>query len=90
MKNEVYVFTGEEAHIPAGIFTTLEKAVEWIKTHSLTGMLSKYPVDTGLYDWAINENFFTVKKDHQKEAKFIQRFTCASLEHFHFEKGEEI
>ncbi|ROS17714.1 hypothetical protein EDF65_2095 [Chryseobacterium nakagawai] len=45
-------------------------------------------VDEGLYDWAIENDFFKVKNEHQKEAKFIQQFTCASIEHFHFENGE--
>lgn len=83
--NEVYVFTGEKSPFPSGIFTTLENAEEWIIKYSLSGMLNKYPLDMGLYDWAIKENFFTVNKEYQKEADFIERFTSASLEHFHFE-----
>lgn len=84
----MYVFIGEGASFPAGIFTTLEKAEEWIRTHSLSGILSKYPVDKGLYDWAIQEDLFKVKNDYQKDSKFIQRFTCASSDHFHFEEGK--
>ena len=86
----MYVFIGEESHFPAGIFTTLENAEGWIKKYSLTGILNIYPVDIGLYDWAIAKDFFTVKNDYQKESRFIQRFTCASMEHFHYENGELI
>ena len=44
----------------------------------------------GVYNWAIKENFFTIRNEYQKESKFIQRFTCASMEHFHFEDGKLI
>lgn len=88
MSNEMYVFIGEGSNFPAGIFTTLENAKEWIEKYSLNGILNKYPIDIGIYDWAIKEDFFTVKNEHQKQSKFIQRFTCASMEHFHFEDGK--
>lgn len=85
----VYVFVGENSSFPAGIFTTLDKAIEWIEKYSLSGVLNKYPVDIGLYDWAIQKDFFTVKNEHQKGPEFIQRFTCASMEHLHFENGKQ-
>lgn len=88
MKNEIYVFTGEGSNFPAGIFTTLENAEKWINKYSLNGILNKYPTDIGIYDWAVQEDFFTIKNEYQKEPKFIQRFTCASMEHFHFENGK--
>lgn len=72
-----------EASFPSGAFTTTEDAEQWIRKYSLSGILSQYPVDEGLYyDWAIEKDFFTIKNEHQKEAKFIQRFTCASMKHF--------
>lgn len=90
MKNGIYVFVGEGGSFPSGVFTTTEDAEQWIRKYSLSGVLSQYPVDKGLYDWAIEKDFFTVKNEHQKEADFIQRFTCASMEHFHFENGEQV
>ncbi len=86
----MYVFIGEGSNFPSGIFTTLLNAKEWIEKHSLNGILNKYPVDMGVYNWAIKENFFTIRNEYQKESKFIQRFTCASMEHFHFEDGKLI
>lgn len=88
MKNEIYIFTGEGSNFPAGIFTTLENAEKWIKKYSLNGILNKYPTDIGIYDWAVQEDFFTIKNEYQKEPKFIQRFTCASMEYFHFKNGK--
>lgn len=88
MISEIYVFIGAGSNFPAGVFTTLENAKEWIEKYSLSGILNKYPTDIGIYDWAIKEDFFTIKNDYQKESEFIQRFTCASIEHFHFEDGK--
>jgi len=47
-----------------------------------------YPVDEGAYDWAVSNNFFEVKTDDQLQPSFIQKFTCAIQEHYHYENGE--
>ena len=52
-------------------------------------MLTLYPLDTGVYEWAIENDIFTPKEEHQFNPSFIQRFTSASMEHYHFENGEE-
>ncbi|MGE8555433.1 MAG: DUF7710 domain-containing protein [Chryseobacterium jejuense] len=90
MQEEVYLFIGNEAKFPSGVFTTIENAKQWIEKYSLSGILNKYPLDEGLYDWAIKKDFFTAKNEHQKEAKFIQRFTSASMDHWHFENGQQV
>jgi hypothetical protein len=41
MINEMYVFI-EGSNFPAGIFTTLDNAKEWIEKYSLSGILNKY------------------------------------------------
>ncbi|WP_426670215.1 DUF7710 domain-containing protein [Mucilaginibacter sp. McL0603] len=88
VKNTVWVFHGAQGRFASGVFTTLEKAGHWIKKHSLTGVLTEYPLDEGVYDWAIENELFDVKKDNQREPAFIQSFTTASQEHFHYENGE--
>lgn len=88
MINEMYVFIGEGSNFPAGIFTTLDNAKEWIEKYSLSGILNKFPIDMGIYDWAVKEDLFSIKRQYQKESAFIQTFTCASMEHFHFENGK--
>jgi hypothetical protein len=88
MEKHIYVFTGEGGSFPGGVFSERQIAVDWIKKYSLSGVLSNYPIDIGLYDWAIENKYFEVKKENQKEAKFIGKFTCASVEHLHFENGE--
>ena len=88
MEKKIYVFMGKGANFPAGTFNNKENAIEWIEKYALSGVLSEYPIDVGLYDWAIEKGYFDVKKDYQKESKFVEKFTCASINHFHFEEGK--
>ena len=85
---QVWVFNGARSNFPSGIFRSHEQAERWIKKNNLTGTLTLYPVDTGVYDWAIAEGYFQVKKPHQATADFIGRFTSASMEHHHYQDGQ--
>ncbi len=87
-KSDIWVFSGSGGQIPSGVFSSKEKAEEWVRKHKLTGTLSRYPLDAGIYDWAISNAIFKVKKDLHKEPYFIQTFTSASQEHYHIEYGE--
>jgi hypothetical protein len=51
-------------------------------------LLTEYPTDEGVYDWAVRLDYFDATKATQSEPEFIQNFTCANQEHFHFENGE--
>mgnify|MGYP000392113644 CR=1 FL=1 len=85
----IWIFNGEKGSFPSGAFSTIEKAEEWIKGHGLSGVLTEYPIDIGVYDWALEKGFFKPKRDDQKEAPFIQRFSDARQNHFHYENGEK-
>jgi hypothetical protein len=50
--------------------------------------LTKYPVGVGVYDMALEAGIFTPKRDEQRSAEFIGRFSSANLEHYHYENGE--
>jgi hypothetical protein len=84
----IWVFIGEGGAFPSGIFSNRASAQEWIIRHSLSGILTEYPIDTGVFDWAIKRGSFLPKRPEQSTPKFIGRFTCASLEHIHFENGK--
>lgn len=86
---EVWVFNGNGGTFPAGIFASKEDAETWIISNQLSGCLTKYPVGVGLYEWAIAEGHWAPKKEHHREPQFIQRFSSAALEHYHYEAGEE-
>ena len=83
----VWIFTGPKAQFPAGAFTQREIAELWIRQHGLSGTLTAYPVDVGAFDWAVSAGHFTPKRDDQRSADFIQRFSSASQEHYHYEHG---
>ena len=66
--NEFYMWVvqGSRASFPSAIFSTKEKAVQWIEKYKISGMLSKYPIDISIYDWTIMKGFFKPKRDDQK------------------------
>ena len=85
----IWIFNGVDARFPGGAFSSKENAEAWITENGLSGLLVKYPVDVGLYDWAVDSGIFNPKRNEQKTARFIQRFGCASAEHYHYEDGLE-
>ena len=86
--NSVWVFNGNNSNFPSGVFSSREKAEEFISTRKLSGVLTEYPMDVLVYDWAISNGHFKPKRDDQRTPEFIQRFSSASQEHFHYENGE--
>jgi len=88
MTDWIWIFHGEGAMLSTAVFTDFEKAEEWIKKYSLSGVLTKMPLNQSVYDWAVEKEMFTPKTEFHKKPGFIQQFTSASLEHFHYKKGE--
>ncbi|WP_339493156.1 MULTISPECIES: DUF7710 domain-containing protein [unclassified Pseudomonas] len=85
----IWVFNGEMARFPSALFISLEDAKDWVNHNKLTGILTKYPVNIGIYDWAIKNSLFRPTEDKHNSSSFIGSFTCASMDHLHFEDGEE-
>lgn len=85
---EVYVFQSPvKGKFCSGIFSKKELAEEWIKKYSLTGVLTLYPVNESVYDWAIRNGNFSPKKQEETTPDFIAGFSSASQIHFHYEDG---
>lgn len=76
-------------NFPAGVFSSKAKAAEAIAKYKLSGCLTLYPADTLVYDWCIDNDFFTPKNERQKTPKFIESFSSAYQEHYHYTDGEE-
>ena len=83
----VWIFVGAQAAFPGGVFCELEAAEAWILKHQLSGTLSRYPVDDGVYDYSLRRGWFAPRTDQQRSSNFIERFSSASLEHYHYERG---
>ena len=88
MVEAIWVFNGAASQFPSGVFSSKEIAEEWITKHNLTGVLTKYPVDIGVYEWAIQNGFFTPVEEREKTPRFIQRFSSSNQEHYHYEDGK--
>lgn len=84
----VWVFNGAGSRFPSGIFSRKEIAEDWISINSLSGILTLYPLDEGIFDWAIKKGLFFPTKNNEREPLFIQKFTSASQEHYHYENGK--
>ena len=84
----VWVFNGANGRFPGGVFTSEVLAEKWIRTNQLTGVITKYPVDVGTFDWAREQGFLSEKVIKRTEPDFIGSFTSAGFDHFHFENGE--
>lgn len=84
----VWVFNGEGAKFPAGVFSTVDEARRFIDQYSLSGVLTRYPLDISAYDSAINEGVFSPSAE-KLTSRFIARFTSATMVHYHFENGKE-
>jgi hypothetical protein len=83
----VWIFVGDGGKWRSGVFSSREAAIEWISGHRLTGMITEYPVDVGVYDWAVASGSFRPGKTQHSSAEFIGGFTTAAQEHEHFSDG---
>lgn len=83
----VWVFMGEGATFPSGIFSAQDKAEAWIAQHALSGVLTHYSVDEGVYDWAIRNEYFRPRPEKRVDSRFISRFTSGRMTHVHYEDG---
>jgi len=83
----VWLFHGADGRFAGGVFTDIALAEKWIFEHRLTGVLTEYPVNTGVFNWAIDTGLFTPKKEEHHSPAFIGKFTTAAQEHFHYENG---
>ena len=84
MDRFVWIFNGNKSKFPSGVFAARADAESWIRRRKLTGVLTKYPVDVGAYDWAVEQGLFAPKKVEQTSAEFIANFSSAAQEHIHF------
>jgi hypothetical protein len=90
-KFHVWVFNGSSARFPSGVFSDLEAAKGWISRNRLTGVLTAYPMNEGVFDWAIANDCTNLSpakvQVKASDPNFVGSFTSASQEHFHFEAG---
>ena len=86
--NVAWLFNSQGRGFPSAVFQDQQLAIEWIAKHKLTGISTCYPLNIGVYDWAIENKLFKPKDEEHYTPEFIGRFTSASMEHDHFEEGK--
>ena len=86
--DSVWVFNGG-GNFPSAVFTSRDLAEAWISKHRLTGVLTNYPLDVGVYEWAIARGMFKPKRPEHSEPQFIGQFTSASQDHYHYAGGSD-
>ena len=87
-KKSVWLFHGDEGRFSSAVFSTEKFAHDWIQTNKLSGVLTEYPLDQSVYDWAIENNKFEIRRDRHESAQFKQTFTSAYQQHFHYVDGQ--
>jgi hypothetical protein len=87
METSVFIFIAPQAQFPSGVFSSLDDAENWIIKHSLTGILTEYPVGVGVFDWAIANGKFKPKPNKLLNSFFVGQFTTAAMLHYHYENG---
>ncbi|MCO6538359.1 MAG: hypothetical protein J6567_10425 [Gilliamella sp.] len=63
----VWVFKRDNISMVSAVFSSLEKADNWVKLNKLTGVLTKMPIDIGGYDWCIQNNAQMLEHYHYQE-----------------------
>ncbi|KAF7781192.1 hypothetical protein PRUB_b0336 [Pseudoalteromonas rubra] len=90
----VWVFNKSNSGFPGGIFSEIGLAEAWIKNNSLSGVLTQYPLDQGVFDWAIDNDMHNIKPEKiiekSNQPEFIGGFTTASQAHYHYKHGVRI
>ncbi len=76
MIENVWIFHGAESNFAHGVFTDKDFAESWIKQYKLTGTFSLYPLNKGIYDWAIHEAL-------QLKSTFIILKDCLKVKMLH-------
>ncbi len=91
-EKSIWVFNGTISQLSGGVFENLIEAEQWIKNNLLTGVLTKYPLNKGVFDWAKSNDLINMKpekvKEKEKDPIFVGGFTSASMEHYHYKNGK--
>lgn len=84
---QVWIFNGNRNALPSAVFSSREQAEVWIAGQGLSGTLTAYPIDMGIYQWVIAQGHFAPYKPHHTAPDFIANFTSTHQEHYHYYKG---
>ena len=87
MEKFVWVFSCASGRFPGGIFSEILLAEKWIADNGLSGVLTRYPLDVGSFDWAKSKELVNSKFIEAITPEKVGSFSSASFEHHHYETG---
>ena len=71
-QTSVWVFQGDGQNVVSGCFATQKAAEAWIAQKRLSGVLTAYPLNQPIYDWAMEQGYWQPTQTHHSQARFIQ------------------
>ena len=80
----VWLFFGYNASMPSGVFSSLEKAGEWIAANRLSGTLIQFPFDEGTYDHAVRYGLFRPRQGNEISAAFKATFVPNLVQEYYY------
>ena len=83
----VWLFQAVPGAGAGGVFRSLESASAWILRHRLTGLLTQYPLDYGVFDYIVEKGWIKRTKPHLDTPEFMGGY-CGNLHHYHCEDGQ--
>lgn len=84
----VWIFSGDDARHPAGVFESKEDGLTWARAFRVSGLLTEYPVGGGCYDIAVSEGHFRPSKPHHGSPEHVSTFSPGWTDHIHLVRGE--
>lgn len=85
----VWVFRGPRLSpgFPGAVFSELARAEAWIARVSASGTLLRYPVDVGVYEWAVATGRYAPRDGADELPEFVESFSSARQEQRHYHRG---
>lgn len=84
----VWIFSGDGARHPAGVFAIKEEGLAWARAKGVSGLLTAYPVGDGCYDIAVRDGHFRPSKPHHGSPEHVAAFSPGWTEHVHLIDGQ--
>lgn len=72
---------------PSAVVSERTVAEAWITRMGTSGTLMRYPVNLGVYAWAVASGLFVPREQSERSPEFIESFSSVHQEHYHYDRG---
>ena len=84
----VYVFRGIRSQFAGAVFSSLDRARAWIRTHEVSGMVTAYDVDDPAFDKQELDPAKMSLTPEERPSKYDPERFCDGSQHWHFYLGQ--